>query len=192
MRAVANKGGTIVFGGPPCQGFSYSNLRTRSADNPENWLFMEFVRVVQVWQPDWVVFENVRGVVNTAGGILFDHVIDHLTKLGYTTTHGLLNAMDFGVPQDRAGSCCMAILPQPASGRTSPAGRGPTRHRLDDTSYFSVDSAYDSTSRLCGRIAGAPSSSNAAVRCLSSLSWRYSRASTRTLCVKILAATALT
>ena len=88
--------------------------------------------------------------------------------------------------------CCMAILPQPPSGRTSPAGRGPTRHRLDETSYFSVDSAYGSKSMPCGRIAGAPSSSDDAVRCLSSLGWRYSRASTRTLCVKIVAATVLT
>jgi len=102
IRVVDKRGISVVFGGPPCQGFSYSNLRTRSVDNPENWLFMEFLRVVGIWNPDWVVFENVRGVVNTARGMFVDRVVDHLEKLGYATTQGLLNAMDFGVPQDRA------------------------------------------------------------------------------------------
>ncbi len=92
---------SIVFGGPPCQGFSYSNLRTRSPSNPENWLFREFLRVVRVWAPDWVLFENVRGIVNTARGVFVTRVVDELGKLGYATVFGLLNAMDFGVPQDR-------------------------------------------------------------------------------------------
>jgi len=121
IRAVAKRDATIVFGGPPCQGFSYSNLRTRSAENPENWLFTEFVRVVRVWKPDWVVFENVRGVANTAGGVFVEYVVEHLVKLGYATTHGLLNAMDFGVPQDRARfflvGCRCGITPK-LPGRT--------------------------------------------------------------------------
>ena len=121
LGAVAKKGPTIVFGGPPCQGFSYSNLRTRSAENPENWLVTEFLRVVRVWKPDWVVFENVRGIVNTAGGIFVDYVVDQLVKLGYTTIHGLLNAMDFGVPQDRTRfflvGCRCGIAPK-LPGRT--------------------------------------------------------------------------
>jgi len=36
----------VVFGGPPCQGFSTSNQRTRSSENPSNWLFEEFIRVI--------------------------------------------------------------------------------------------------------------------------------------------------
>lgn len=93
---------TIVFGGPPCQGFSYSNARTRTVQNPDNWLFLEFIRVVRTWKPDWVVFENVRGIVDTAGGVFVDSVSEQLHALGYATAQGLLNAMHFGVPQDRA------------------------------------------------------------------------------------------
>jgi DNA (cytosine-5)-methyltransferase 1 len=93
---------TVVFGGPPCQGFSYSNQRTRSPENPENWLFLEFLRIVKVVMPDWVVFENVKGIVDTADGIFLHQVLDRLERLGYTTRHGLLNAMYFGVPQNRA------------------------------------------------------------------------------------------
>lgn len=94
--------GTVVFGGPPCQGFSYSNTRTRREDNENNWLFEEFVRVVRVWQPDFVVFENVRGIVNTAGGVFLEAVLDRFDRLKYTLSYGLLNAIDQGVPQNRA------------------------------------------------------------------------------------------
>lgn len=93
---------TVVFGGPPCQGFSYSNIRTRDVANENNWLFKEFLRVVRIWKPDWVVFENVRGIVNTANGLFVESIVDGLENLGYTTTSGLLNASDFGVPQNRA------------------------------------------------------------------------------------------
>ncbi|MBI2825944.1 MAG: DNA cytosine methyltransferase [Planctomycetia bacterium] len=101
-RVLTGRAPTVVFGGPPCQGFSYSNQRTRSPDNPENWLFLEFLRVVRVVKPDWVVFENVKGIVDTAGGVFLEQVVDRLGRLGYKTRHGLLNAMHFGVPQNRA------------------------------------------------------------------------------------------
>ena len=93
--------GTVVFGGPPCQGFSYSNTRTRSVDNGANWLFEEFVRVVRVWQPDFFVLENVQGIVNTAGGIIIDSIIEQFNRLRYDLRYGVLNAVDFGVPQRR-------------------------------------------------------------------------------------------
>ncbi|HEV3341846.1 MAG TPA: DNA cytosine methyltransferase [Pirellulales bacterium] len=96
------KSPTIVFGGPPCQGFSYSNQRTRSSENPQNWLFIEFLRVVRIVRPDWIVFENVKGIVDTAGGIFLEEVVDRLARLKYTTSHALLNAVDFQVPQNRA------------------------------------------------------------------------------------------
>lgn len=92
----------IVFGGPPCQGFSYSNLRTRSTSNSDNWLFREFLRVVRILEPPWVVFENVRGLANTASGIFFDQVTKSLRRAGYTVSHAIPNAKHFGVPQDRA------------------------------------------------------------------------------------------
>ena len=94
--------GTVVFGGPPCQGFSFSNSRTRDAHNKNNWLFEEFIRVVRIWQPDFVVFENVQGIVDTARGLIFEILIDRFDKLGYALSYGILNALDFGVPQNRS------------------------------------------------------------------------------------------
>ena len=93
---------TIVFGGPPCQGFSYSNTRTRTLDNPNNWLFEEFLRVVKVVLPDFVVLENVQGIVNTAKGVFLRTILDRFDNLGYFVNHGILHALQFGVPQRRS------------------------------------------------------------------------------------------
>jgi DNA (cytosine-5)-methyltransferase 1 len=91
----------ILFGGPPCRGFSTSNQRTRSLRNPTNWLFSEFLRHTRQLQPDWVVFENVKGLLETEGGFFFDQVVSKLKRQGYTVSDWLLNAEDFGVPQKR-------------------------------------------------------------------------------------------
>lgn len=92
---------TIVFGGPPCQGFSTSNQTNRSKKNANNWLFKEYLRVVAEVKPDWVVFENVKGLVETESGYFLDAVLKGFKKQGYATSHFVLNSADFGVPQKR-------------------------------------------------------------------------------------------
>jgi DNA (cytosine-5)-methyltransferase 1 len=102
VRGIKNDNdGTILFGGPPCQGFSYSNSRTRKRSNANNWLFLEFIRIAKAWEPDWVVFENVKGITDTAGGIFLERVIGLLDELNYSVAHGVLDAARFGVPQHR-------------------------------------------------------------------------------------------
>lgn len=91
----------ICFGGPPCQGFSTSNQRTRSRENPTNWLFDHYLRLVKQVRPDWVVFENVKGIIETDGGYFLKTIKRRLTLAGYTVSQYLLNAADFGIPQLR-------------------------------------------------------------------------------------------
>lgn len=91
----------ILFGGAPCQGFSTSNQRTRNSANEENWLFTEFLRVAEAWEPEWLVFENVKGVAETESGAFLDLILLAIAEKGYTTNHAFLQAMDFGVPQRR-------------------------------------------------------------------------------------------
>ena len=97
-----NNRGVIVFGGPPCQGFSTSNQKTRTIENQNNWLFEEFIRVVRTIRPDWVVFENVRGILETEKGFFAERIINKMEKIGYSTSAGIMNATDFGVPQRRS------------------------------------------------------------------------------------------
>lgn len=91
----------IVFGGPPCQGFSTSNQRTRNASNSGNWLFKQFIRFVEFYKPEWVVFENVKGILETEGGLFVSEVINSLENIGFKCSYKVLNASDFGVPQKR-------------------------------------------------------------------------------------------
>lgn len=91
----------VVFGGPPCQGFSTSNQKNRNIENSKNWLFTEYLRVVKDIRPDWIVFENVKGLLETEHGFFLDSVLDGFQRLGYATNHFVLNSADFGVPQRR-------------------------------------------------------------------------------------------
>lgn len=98
----AGRAQVVLFGGPPCQGFSTSNQRTRTSHNPENWLFREFLRAIRSCSPDWVVFENVKGILETEDGLFLDYVLSGFNKLGYSTAYQVLNAADYGVPQNRS------------------------------------------------------------------------------------------
>ncbi|MEO7490346.1 MAG: DNA cytosine methyltransferase [Ferruginibacter sp.] len=91
----------VLFGGPPCQGFSTSNQKTRNKANENNWLFREYLRLAKEQNPDWVIVENVKGIIETEQGFFFEKINTDLKKLGYTTNHAVLNAADFGVPQLR-------------------------------------------------------------------------------------------
>ena len=96
-----NNEAVVLFGGPPCQGYSYSNRKTRSQKNPKNWLFKEFIRSVTLVNPDWVVIENVPGLKKMNNGFFLKAICDDLRSLNYTPSVKILNAADFGVPQKR-------------------------------------------------------------------------------------------
>jgi DNA (cytosine-5)-methyltransferase 1 len=96
-----NKEQLILFGGPPCQGYSNSNQKNRTVKNPLNWLFKEFVRIAFITKPDWIVIENVKGLVSMQNGYFLKKIFNNLNSLGYTINYKVLNAVDFGVPQFR-------------------------------------------------------------------------------------------
>jgi len=91
----------ILFGGPPCQGFSTSNQRTRNKENQKNWLFLEFFRISDLVEPEWIVIENVAGIMHTANGDFLTLITSQLDARNYHFTFGLLQAAEHGVPQRR-------------------------------------------------------------------------------------------
>lgn len=91
----------ILFGGPPCQGFSLSNTITRNSKNEKNSLFEEFLRFIAVLEPTWCVFENVEGFRSFQNGKVVKVLKKRLEDLGYTVNYDVLIASDYGVPQDR-------------------------------------------------------------------------------------------
>lgn len=98
---VPKNAATVLFGGPPCQGFSISNRRTRTMSNPSNWLFKEFIRIAFFWKPEWIILENVKGIEQLNRGEFLKTIIRGFRGLGYTCSWFTLCAADFGVPQIR-------------------------------------------------------------------------------------------
>jgi DNA (cytosine-5)-methyltransferase 1 len=99
LAALGRHSPTVVCGGPPCQGFSLAGPRI--ADDPRNKLFLEFVRVVEGLEPEFVVFENVSGLVSMQGGAVLQAILREFKRVGYACDFRVLNAADYGVPQAR-------------------------------------------------------------------------------------------
>jgi len=98
---ISKTDSTVLFGGPPCQGYSKSNTRTRNIDNEKNWFYKDYIRLLIDWKPDWFVFENVAGLKGAAKGFFFNEILKDFTETDYNITWDILNAKDFGVPQNR-------------------------------------------------------------------------------------------
>ncbi|MFA9396855.1 MAG: DNA cytosine methyltransferase [Clostridiaceae bacterium] len=90
----------LITGGVPCQGFSRAN-RKHNDEDERNFLFMEYMRFVKVFTPDYLILENVSGMRSTAGGQFEKNIKEYMEGLGYTVSVKLVNAADFGVPQSR-------------------------------------------------------------------------------------------
>ena len=91
----------VVFGGAPCQGFSLMGKRV--FDDPRNQLVFHYVRIVRELNPKYCVFENVKGLTLGKHAQFLDELIAALGDAGYDvlTPYQVLNAADYGVPQDR-------------------------------------------------------------------------------------------
>lgn len=89
----------VIIGGPPCQGFS--TLGKRFIDDPRNKLFKEYVRIVNDIRPKFFVMENVSGILSMEGGKVLENILNSFQEIGYKLEYRLLNAAEYGVPQQR-------------------------------------------------------------------------------------------
>ena len=90
----------MVIGGPPCQGFSMKGKKL-GLNDPRNYLFLEYLNIVEELQPEIFVIENVKTLLSTAGGWFKDEILSYIERLGYNVSYGIMNAKRFGVPQSR-------------------------------------------------------------------------------------------
>ena len=107
----------MICGGPPCQPFSTAGKRL-GINDPRGSLFMDFIRMIDYIRPRFFVMENVKGIMSaplkhvpTAErdnsdpaqklGTVLDVILSEFGKLGYKTVYGLLDAVNYGVPQFR-------------------------------------------------------------------------------------------
>lgn len=91
----------VVFGGPPCQGFSL--IGRRMMDDPRNSLVREFLRLVVELDAPYFVFENVKGLTVGQHRGFLEELIAEFRDNGYSVSlpWRVLNACQYGVPQDR-------------------------------------------------------------------------------------------
>ena len=93
-------GADILVGGFPCQSYSIAGDRGGLADD-RGALWWEFHRLIERDRPEWVVGENVTGLLSSAGGRDFATIIRSLVQCGYGVCWRVLDAQYFGVPQRR-------------------------------------------------------------------------------------------
>lgn len=92
----------VVIGGPPCQGFSIAgNIGRTFKEDQRNYLYKEFVRVVDKLNPKFFVMENVARLFNHNKGKTKDEIISDFDEIGYNVKVKVLNSADFGTPQIR-------------------------------------------------------------------------------------------
>ena len=90
----------MIIGGPPCQGFSLKGKKL-GLDDPRNFLFIEYLHLVQELKPLVFVIENVKSLMSTSNGWFKNQIISEIKKLGYKVSVGIVRASDYGVPQNR-------------------------------------------------------------------------------------------
>lgn len=92
----------IVIGGFPCQGFSIANVN-RNMDDERNYLYLQVLKMIELKNPKFILLENVKGLENMEKGKILSMIIDDIehTGMGYTVYYNLLNALNYGVPQNR-------------------------------------------------------------------------------------------
>lgn len=90
---------TILTGGFPCQPFSTAGARKGTEDDRHLW--PEMLRTIRLFQPDWVVAENVYGIVNWGSGLVFEQVSLDLEKEGYEVFSYILPACAVNAPHRR-------------------------------------------------------------------------------------------
>lgn len=98
---IGNAQVDVVFGGPPCQGFSM--IGQRALEDPRNNLVNEFVRIVAELKANYFVFENVKGLTVGRHRKFLEELIQAFSRVGYSVQMPwqVLNARHYGVPQDR-------------------------------------------------------------------------------------------
>lgn len=93
----------LLVGGFPCQTFSVAQTdkSKQGLNDPRGHLFKEILRIVEYHKPMWILLENVKGLTFKNNKETFDLILNSLKDLGYQVNWQILNAKDFGLPQNR-------------------------------------------------------------------------------------------
>lgn len=101
----------VIIGGPPCQGFSMAGARIRKTnefiEDPRNYLFKYYFKLIQHFEPNYFIMENVQGLETMKNGSILNQIIEIFTDEdnfrfgGYHLTKTIISSDELGVPQKR-------------------------------------------------------------------------------------------
>ena len=103
----------ILTGGSPCQDLSIAGKRA-GLDGARSGLFFEYMRAVKEKRPRYFIWENVKGALSSQNGWDFATVINQMAEAGYSLWWQVLNAKDFGIPQNRERVFVVGFRDEPA------------------------------------------------------------------------------
>ncbi|MDW9481123.1 DNA (cytosine-5-)-methyltransferase [Sinorhizobium meliloti] len=99
----------VIFGGFPCQPFSICGFK-RGFEDTRGTLFFHILRIAKAKRPSCLVLENVKHFANHDGGNTLRVVVAALEEIGYSVSAEVINAVDFGLPQNRDRTIIVASL----------------------------------------------------------------------------------
>lgn len=96
----------ILIHGSPCQDISIAGHQKGADEGSETrsslmWETIKIIRNMGLWRPRVVIWENVKGVLHKQMVKNFNRYLEEMEKLGYVNSYEVLNAMDYGLPQNR-------------------------------------------------------------------------------------------
>ncbi len=150
---IKNQEIDVVFGGSPCQGFSF--IGKRALDDPRNPLVFHFLRLILELKPKYFVFENVPGLTAGEHQKVLLKVIQNFESNGYQVeaNYQVINAANYGVPQDRARLFILGCrqgfnLPQYPQPYTKPKISKKSKYIVDHLDLAATPTVWDAIGDL--------------------------------------------
>lgn len=102
----------LLTHGSPCQSFSIAGKQGGGDEgtNTRSSLMWNSVAIIRIIKPKYVIWENVKNVLSVKHKHNFDKYLDTMSEMGYTNHYKVLNAKNYGVPQNRERIICVSIL----------------------------------------------------------------------------------
>lgn len=140
----------LVMGCPPCQNFSsLRDTRPWPKDYPKDELLKVFYQHVREARPEFVLFENVPGIITTDDGQYLEWLINRLNELGYGQDLKLVDAADYGVPQHRKRTIGLFALGRTDGEVTIPEPtHAPVEEAEDKNRHKTVRDSFSGLPRL--------------------------------------------
>mgnify|MGYP000873113610 CR=1 FL=1 len=132
----------LIFHGSPCQDFSLAGKQAGGEEESgtRSSLMWHTVRIVEKLKPKYVIWENVKNVISKKHRHTFDKYLSKLEEFGYTNYYQILNAKDYGIPQNRERVFVISILGEHHSYGFPP--KQELKLRLKDMLEDEVDEKY--------------------------------------------------